>query len=70
MDRLEAESVKFFSLPQAEKDLAGPPEPFGYGSKRIGSNGDVGWIEYLLLSADPDAAVSPRLFQERQPLFR
>ncbi|XVF87168.1 hypothetical protein PTKIN_Ptkin18bG0097300 [Pterospermum kingtungense] len=47
--RLEAEALRFFSLPQTEKDKAGPPNPFGYGNKRIGPNGDVGWIEYLLL---------------------
>lgn len=72
-NRLEAESLKFFSLHQAEKDRAGAPDPFGYGNKRIGSNGDVGWIEYLLLSTNPDTAVPPRLrsiFQERQLFLR
>ncbi|KAL5731762.1 gibberellin 2beta-dioxygenase [Ranunculus cassubicifolius] len=49
MNALEDEAVNFFSLPQAEKDKAGPPDPFGYGNRRIGRNGDVGWIEYLLL---------------------
>ncbi|KAJ9690996.1 hypothetical protein PVL29_013253 [Vitis rotundifolia] len=55
MSRLEDEGIKFFSLPQSEKDLAGPPQPFGYGNRRIGPNGDVGWIEYLLLSTNPDS---------------
>nr|QJD20742.1 gibberellin 2-oxidase [Litchi chinensis] len=52
MAKLETEAVKFFGLPQFEKDKAGPPDPFGYGSKRIGPNGDVGWIEYLLLNTN------------------
>ncbi|KAL5997575.1 Gibberellin 2-beta-dioxygenase 1 [Asimina triloba] len=48
MDRLEAEAAKFFSLPQPEKEKAAPANPFGYGNKKIGPNGDMGWIEYLL----------------------
>lgn len=54
MDGLEEEALKFFNLPQVEKDGAGPPDPFGYGSKRIGPHGDVGWVEYLLLTTNPD----------------
>lgn len=53
MANLEAEAVNFFNLPQSEKDKAGPPDPYGYGSKSIGPNGDVGWIEYLLLNSNP-----------------
>ncbi|KAJ0971829.1 hypothetical protein J5N97_019788 [Dioscorea zingiberensis] len=49
MIRLEADAVKFFSLPQVEKERAGQPNPFGYGNKKIGANGDVGWLEYLLM---------------------
>lgn len=47
--RLEEEAVKFFSLPQMEKERSGPANPFGYGNRKIGGNGEVGWLEYLLL---------------------
>ncbi|KAK6132082.1 hypothetical protein DH2020_034148 [Rehmannia glutinosa] len=49
---LESEAVKFFSLPMSDKEKAGPPDPFGYGDKKIGPNGDVGWVEYLLLTTN------------------
>lgn len=58
VDRLEAEAVRFFASPQAEKDACGPADPLGYGNKRIGRNGDTGWLEYLLLALDDHAAVS------------
>nr|GLL20512.1 gibberellin 2-beta-dioxygenase 1-like [Ipomoea trifida] len=48
--KLEEEVVKFFNLPQLEKEKVGSPNPFGYGHKKIGTTGDVGWVEYLLLS--------------------
>lgn len=53
LNKLEAEVVEFFKLPQLEKEKSGPPNPFGYGSKMIGWNGDVGWVEYLLFSTNP-----------------
>ncbi|XP_078151660.1 gibberellin 2-beta-dioxygenase 3-like [Carex rostrata] len=55
VEKLEAEVVKFFTMSQSEKDKSGPSNPFGYGSKKIGMNGDVGWLEYLLIatSAEP-----------------
>lgn len=48
VQRLEAEAVKFFEMPQVFKETSGPADPFGYGNKRIGPNGDVGQVEYLL----------------------
>ncbi|XP_059667183.1 gibberellin 2-beta-dioxygenase-like [Cornus florida] len=54
MTRLEAEAVKFFNLPQSVKDKGGPANPFGYGHKKIGQYGDVGWIEYLLFTTNPE----------------
>ncbi|CAI9782153.1 unnamed protein product [Fraxinus pennsylvanica] len=54
MAKLESEAVKFFNLPQPDKEKSGPPNPFGYGNKKIGPNGDVGWLEYLLFGAWPE----------------
>ena len=54
ISQLESEATKFFSMPLAEKEKAGPANPFGYGNKRIGYTGDVGWIEYLLLKSNPE----------------
>ncbi|KAH6790213.1 gibberellin 2-oxidase [Perilla frutescens var. frutescens] len=53
LSKLEAEAIKFFKLPQQEKEKS-KSSPFGYGSKNIGPNGDVGWIEYLLFSTNPE----------------
>ncbi|KAK7335028.1 hypothetical protein VNO80_26798 [Phaseolus coccineus] len=54
ISQLETEALKFFSMSLNEKEKAGPPNPFGYGSKRIGQNGDVGWVEYLLLNTNDE----------------
>ncbi|XP_059661362.1 gibberellin 2-beta-dioxygenase 1-like [Cornus florida] len=70
--KLETEAVKFFSLPLSEKEKTGPPNPFGYGSKSIGSSGDVGWIEYLLLTTNPEFSYQrfASIFGEDPEIFR
>jgi gibberellin 2-oxidase len=62
MTNLENEAIKFFKQSQSQKEKAGSPNPFGYGSKRIGPNGDVGWVEYLLLNTNFDS-MSPKSLQ-------
>ncbi|OIT31699.1 PREDICTED: gibberellin 2-beta-dioxygenase 1-like [Nicotiana attenuata] len=52
--KLESEAIKFFSFPLSEKQKAGPPDPFGYGNKKIGPNGDFGWVEYILVSTNSE----------------
>ncbi|EEF28081.1 gibberellin 2-oxidase, putative, partial [Ricinus communis] len=61
ISKLESKAVKFFSLPLSEKEKAGPPDPFGYGNKRIGKNGDVGWVEYLLFTINQES-ISKKFF--------
>ncbi|EPS65504.1 gibberellin 2 oxidase, partial [Genlisea aurea] len=53
LEEMEAEALSYFKLPQMDKDKSGPADPFGYGNKKIGSNGDMGWVEYLLFDACP-----------------
>ncbi|XP_061362214.1 gibberellin 2-beta-dioxygenase 1-like [Gastrolobium bilobum] len=54
ISKLESEAINFFSLPLIEKEKAGPANPFGYGNKNIGHRGDIGWVEYLLLTANQE----------------
>uniref|UniRef100_A0A803MIV3 Non-haem dioxygenase N-terminal domain-containing protein n=1 Tax=Chenopodium quinoa TaxID=63459 RepID=A0A803MIV3_CHEQI len=72
MTQLEDEARSFFSLPQALKESAGSPNPFGYGNKKIGRNGDVGWLEYLLLSASPEfiTQICVSIFPDNPHVFR
>lgn len=74
---LEHEAVDFFSLPKSEKtQVAG--YPFGYGNSKIGRNGDVGWVEYLLMNANlasgsdpflPGLLKNPETFRSEQMFF-
>ncbi|CAN6453077.1 unnamed protein product [Victoria cruziana] len=72
ISRMEEETANFFSLPLSEKEKAGPANPFGYGNRRIGPNGDVGWIEYLLLQAQPQfiSQFSLHVSKEKTSFFR
>ncbi|XP_028754905.1 gibberellin 2-beta-dioxygenase-like [Neltuma alba] len=72
ISNLETQALNFFALPQPHKDRLGPPDPFGYGNNKIGPNGDVGWIQYLLLNINPEV-VSPKslsILQENPETFR
>ncbi|XP_047340555.1 gibberellin 2-beta-dioxygenase 1-like [Impatiens glandulifera] len=68
---LENEAISFFNLPQLEKDKA---SSFGYGNKKIGNNGDMGWVEYLLFSCasinDHHLQASSLISKENQEIFR
>ncbi|KAJ8532274.1 hypothetical protein K7X08_012197 [Anisodus acutangulus] len=54
ISKLESEAIKFFSSSLSEKLKAGPADPFVYGNKQIGPNGDIGWVEYILLSTNTE----------------
>lgn len=50
--KMEDESIKFFGKSALEKQKAGPANPWGYGSKNIGFNGDSGEVEYLIMDTN------------------
>ncbi|KAM7268848.1 hypothetical protein ACFE04_011014 [Oxalis oulophora] len=64
ISKLESEANNFFSLPLADKQRV-QQTPLGYGNKSIGHSGDFGWVEYLLLTTNPDSN-----FQRFQSDFR
>ncbi|XP_023528042.1 gibberellin 2-beta-dioxygenase 2-like [Cucurbita pepo subsp. pepo] len=62
ISRAEEEAMAFFAKPTAQKLAASPKSSlvdtgnttrFGYGINNIGHHGDIGEIEYLLLSSQP-----------------
>ncbi|XP_050373797.1 gibberellin 2-beta-dioxygenase 2-like [Argentina anserina] len=59
ISRMEEKGFAFFSKTVSEKQRAGPVNPFGYGCKNIGNNGDMGEIEYLLFNTD-NASIAQR----------
>ncbi|KAL6619574.1 hypothetical protein ACP70R_034713 [Stipagrostis hirtigluma subsp. patula] len=71
--RVEDAAAAFFALPQREKEAAAATVaapgggPFGYASKRIGGNGDLGWVEYLLLGVTAAGAAPLSASAETSP---
>ncbi|KAM0984721.1 hypothetical protein ACFX2I_012009 [Malus domestica] len=53
ISKVEEQSLSFFAQPVSEKQRAGPSDPFGYGCKNIGLNGDTGEVEYLIFNTNP-----------------
>ncbi|KAL3505595.1 hypothetical protein ACH5RR_030977 [Cinchona calisaya] len=61
--KMEEQSYQFFAKSSTEKEQAGPYNPYGYGCKNIGFNGDVGEVEYLMLDANPVSLISHDTYQ-------
>ncbi|KAK9055982.1 hypothetical protein SSX86_027069 [Deinandra increscens subsp. villosa] len=65
VSELEDETMGFFNMSQSEKDKyeSCPPNRLsGYRSNTIGQNGDVGWIEYLLFTANDFSSTNSKTF--------
>ncbi|OEL19316.1 Gibberellin 2-beta-dioxygenase [Dichanthelium oligosanthes] len=60
VEKLEAEALAFFSLPQNDKLLTSGA-PLGYGHRKIGPNGDVGMLEFLMLSIGSNSVTTSAL---------
>ncbi|KAH9609094.1 hypothetical protein KSS87_004460 [Heliosperma pusillum] len=60
---LEKHALDFFGSCSLDKhnQVGVQPSPFGYGCKNIGSNGDMGDLEYLLLHATDSSTHPPSL---------
>ncbi|PVH38252.1 hypothetical protein PAHAL_5G211200 [Panicum hallii] len=61
LERLEAEALAFFSLPQNDKLRTSSGAPLGYGHRRIGPNGDLGLLEFLMLSIGSNSIATSAL---------
>ncbi|KAL8100445.1 gibberellin 2-beta-dioxygenase 2-like [Apium graveolens] len=57
---MEVECFEFFGKTVTEKQKAGPANPYGYGSKNIGFNGDSGEVEYLIMDTKNPLSVFER----------
>lgn len=59
ISRMEQESINFFVKPVHEKTSVKPAnQPFRYGFRDIGLNGDSGEVEYLLFHTNDPAFLS------------
>ena len=63
VERIEAEALAFFSLPQNDKLLSSSESdaPLGYGHRKIGTNGDLGLLEFLMLSVGSNSVTTSAL---------